>query len=300
MPKPKILITGATGLVGGTLITTPKLFQQFEVHATYRATQLTTSSEVSWHQLDFVQNKSSISELVQSIRPNVIIHCAAESHVDRCSENLELCEELNVTIARELALQASEINSFFIHLSSDFVFSGKESPYAEMDEFDPVNDYGYTKVKSEHEVLKVCSNTAIVRPVQVYGVVPTLNRGNLLTWVVGALKKGQTIRVVKDQYRMPTAATDLAFALIQLATKKYRGIFHLSGGETYTIYEFAVKIAEHFGLPTSLIEPISSEELGEKNPRPPDTAFKLKKSKYLLDFNPKPLEFHLDYYDNLL
>ena len=300
MPKPKILITGATGLVGGTLITTPELFKHFEVHTTYRSTRLDSNDIVSWHKVDFVKNSYSVSELVKRIQPDVIIHCAAESHVDRCAENLSYCTKLNVETTQELARQAHHLGSFLIHISSDFVFSGKNSPYTEMDSPDPVNDYGRTKLESEQAVLKFCPSAAIVRPVQVYGVVPTLSRGNLLTWVVSTLKKGERIRVVNDQFRMPTAATDLTLALIELAIRKHRGIFHISGGEVYSVYDFAISIATHYKLSTSFIQPISSQELGEKNPRPFDTTFTLKKAKYLLNYEPRPVEFHLDYYNNLL
>ncbi len=289
MPKPIILVTGATGLVGGTILLSNCLYDLFEVHATYREAQLQTSNSVNWLKLDLVEQFNDIDGILSTIKPDVIIHCAAESHVDRCADNLEACFFMNLQVSKELARVAETLGSHFIYLSSDFVFSGEEAPYSENALRNPVNDYGRTKMEAEDAILKVCPNAAIIRTVLVYGFIQTLLRGNLLTWVVNSLKQGKPISVVDDQYRKPTSVNELADALITIAERKHRGVFHVCGSELVSVYEMAITIAKTYDLDLSLISPISSSGLNEKNARPKNTDLDIDKARYILNYNPKPV-----------
>jgi dTDP-4-dehydrorhamnose reductase len=289
MPKPRVLVTGGTGLVGGTILLSNRLYDLFEVHATYREIRLQTPCLVNWFQLDLVDQFNDIHDTVSNLSPDVIIHCAAESHVDRCADNLESCSFMNQHVSKELARIAEELGSHFIHLSSDFVFSGEDAPYSENDHRDPVNDYGKTKIQAEDSILNVCPSATIIRTVLVYGFIPTLSRGNLLTWVVNSLKQGKPIKVVNDQYRKPTSVNELADALITIAERRLKGIFHLCGGEFVSVYDMAIIIAKTYDLDSSLISPISSLELNEKNARPKNTALELDKARYILGYHPKPI-----------
>ena len=115
------------------------------------------------------------------------------------------------------------------------------------------NFYGKSKLAAENAIRKSgLNNWTIARTVLVYGTGHELNRSNIVLWVIDQLSKGNTIRVVDDQWRTPTYAPDLAQGLHKLVRYDKRGVFHLSGREFLSVHAFALKIASIFDLDSSL------------------------------------------------
>ena len=113
-----------------------------------------------------------------------------------------------------------------------------------------------------------------------------LQKSNIVLWVKNNLEQNKPIKVVSDQYRTPTLVDDLAKATLNIAKKDLEGIYHISGGEYLSVYEFALKIANIFELDEKLISPITSIELNELAKRPAKTGFNITKA--FLDFNYTP------------
>jgi dTDP-4-dehydrorhamnose reductase len=179
----------------------------------------------------------------------------------------------------------------FIHLSTDFVFDGQDGPYSEDDTPAPLSVYGQSKLDSERMVMEAgLQRWAIARTIIVYGVTADMSRSNVVLWAKRALEKGDPIRVVDDQWRMPTLAEDLADGCIRIAKRGATGIYHLSGPEGMSILELVQRVGRFFGLDTSVISPIKSEVLGQPAMRPPRTGFVLDKALRDLDFAPRRLE----------
>jgi dTDP-4-dehydrorhamnose reductase len=137
-------------------------------------------------------------------------------------------------------------------------------------------------------------NWGIVRTVLVYGDTVGLNRSNFVTWVKGALAKGEKIKVVNDQYRTPTYAPDLAYGIVKatewLLYEKGNEIWHISGPlPLISVYDMALQIADYYSLDSTLIEPIASASLNQPAKRPPVTGFVLSKAANYLNY--KPIEF---------
>jgi dTDP-4-dehydrorhamnose reductase len=134
------------------------------------------------------------------------------------------------------------------------------------------------------------SKWAIARTIIVYGVAEGLSRSNVVLWAKGALEKGQPIKVVDDQWRMPTLAEDLADGCIRIAKLGATGIFNLSGPDGMTILELVQRVGAFFQLDTSVVIPVKSDTLGQPARRPPVTGFLLDKARRELGYAPRGFE----------
>ncbi len=286
--KPKILITGANGLLGQKLVEQLVVQGDFAVIATGRGPCRLSGSGYSYQTLD-IENEQEVEEALADLRPEVIIHGAAMTHVDECEKHQEACYRANVLATKYLIAAAEKIQSHFIFVSTDFIFSGLDgnNPYKEEAIADPVNYYGQTKLEGE-ELLK-CSSLkwAIARTVLVYGLANDLSRSNIILWVKSSLEAGKQIQVVDDQVRTPTLAEDLAAGCILLAEQGATGIFNISGSELLTPYQMAMETADYFGLSKELIVRTDSTKFTQPAKRPMKTGFVIEKAKNQLGYRPK-------------
>ena len=131
---------------------------------------------------------------------------------------------------------------------------------------------------------------AIARTIIVYGVAKGLSRSNVVLWAKNALEKGQPIKVVDDQWRMPTLAEDLADGCIRIAKRGANGIFNLCGPDGMSILELVQRVGKFFDLDPSVITPVSSGSLGQPARRPPRTGFVLDKARRELGYAPRSFE----------
>jgi dTDP-4-dehydrorhamnose reductase len=178
------------------------------------------------------------------------------------------------------------LNIHLIHLSTDFIFDGKNGPYAEDDEPNPLSHYGRSKLKSELIVKQGTNPWSIVRTVLVLGVADDMSRSNIVLWAKSSLEKGKSINVVSDQYRTPTLAEDLAQGCMLIARKKATGVYNISGKDFMSVNEMVQHIAAHWHLDHSLIKEVSTENLNQAAKRPPITGFILEKAMSELGYNP--------------
>jgi dTDP-4-dehydrorhamnose reductase len=128
----------------------------------------------------------------------------------------------------------------------------------------------------------------------VYGLVPKMQRSNIVLFFKNSLEQRKPVKAVQDQYRMPTLAEDLAGACLEAAKRKTTGILNISGSELVSIFEFSQIIAEVFDLDKSLIQPVASEALREAARRPVKTGFILEKAGKLIGYKPHSLRSGLE------
>lgn len=285
----KILITGANGLLGQKLVSLLQQEENIELLATSRGESRLPESNINYKSLD-IENKEKVAEVVSSFGPDAIIHTAAMTNVDTCEQNREACWKANVTAVENLVAAAEDNNSFFIHLSTDFIFSGEDGPYSEDAEASPVNYYGESKLASEEVVKRCKAPWAIVRTVLVYGITPGMSRSNIILWVKEGLEGGKTLQIVDDQLRSPTLAEDLAAGCLLVARQKAEGIWHISGKEMLTPYDMAIKTADFFNLDKSLINKTDSTRFTQPAKRPPKTGFIIDKATEQLGYRPHSFE----------
>jgi dTDP-4-dehydrorhamnose reductase len=286
----KILITGANGLLGQKLIDALSDDTSVEVLATSRGGCRLSNlpDHIKYQSLEIV-NQQEVKDVISDYNPDVIIHTAAMTNVDQCEDEKEACWEINVTATKYLVEAAEQCQAHFIHLSTDFIFSGEEGPLDEEAIPDPVNYYGVSKLAAEEIVKESEISWAIVRTVLVYGITAEMSRSNIILWVKSSLEKGETINVVNDQWRTPTLAEDLAIGCLLIAHKKSEGVFNISGKDFLTPYEMAIQTADYFGLDKKQIQETDGSKFQQKAKRPPKTGFIIDKATDELDY--KPMSF---------
>lgn len=241
--------------------------------------------QASYARLD-ITNDNAVSQLIEDLRPQVVIHTAAMTQVDECELNQDACWRVNVDAVRHLTNACSRLPCYFMYLSTDFVFSGAYGPLDEESDPAPINFYGRSKLAGERIVAASGLPFSIVRTALVYGVTHDLVRTNIVLWVKKSLEQRNAIRVVNDQWRTPTLAEDLAEGCWRAASLRATGIFHISGSDLLSPYQMALQTAEHFGLDSSLIRPVDSEALGQAARRPPRTGFMIEKAAQQLGYEP--------------
>ncbi|WP_374163092.1 NAD(P)-dependent oxidoreductase [Arcticibacter sp. MXS-1] len=285
----KILVTGSNGLLGQKLADLIIGSGRAELICTAKgANRRPEQQGCTFVSLDITDARAT-EDVLAVFRPDVIINTAAVTNVDACELDKELCRKVNVEAVANLVNAASRHDIHLIHLSSDFVFDGLNGAYAEEDAPSPVSFYGQSKADAEKLVLSSDARCSIVRTILVYGVTPGMSRSNIVLWVKSALEKGEQIRVVNDQWRMPTLAENLAEACLLIAEKEALGTYHISGAEMMSVFELAERVADFWGLDRSLITPVSSDSLNQTARRPLKTGFVLDKA--ILDLNYKPRSF---------
>ena len=281
----KVLVTGANGFVGS--YTVRKLLEEgWQVIATGKGIARIPShaDHLCYESADFT-HKEEVDQLLERHAPDIVIHCGALSAPDECEQNREAAFRTNVTGTLYLLQAAARFRSFFIFLSTDFVFSGETGMYKEDEERGPVNYYGQTKMMAEDEVSQYAFGWSIVRTVLVYGK-PGLTRGNLLTNTASALREGRRLKIFSDQQRTPTWVEDLAAAIVTIANTRSEGIFHISGKDLLSPYDIAVEVARYLSLDETLIEPVVESEWPQPARRPPKTGFDISRARKELGYEP--------------
>jgi dTDP-4-dehydrorhamnose reductase len=207
--------------------------------------------------------ESSIKGLIQEHQPKIIINAAAYTAVDKAESEPELAKAINAIAPETIAQEAEKLGAFVIHISTDYVFDGKNnSPYQETDSTNPVSVYGKTKLAGEEAIRKYCSNHIILRTAWVYG---TFGKSNFVKTMLRLGKERSEIRVVADQIGSPTWAKDIAETISQLIPKftpEITGTYHYTNSGVASWYDFAVAIFEEVQqLNISLNTPLKIEQV---------------------------------------
>jgi dTDP-4-dehydrorhamnose reductase len=285
----KVLVTGANGFVGFYVVA--QLLQKgFAVIATGKGKSRLPFQDQNliYEEMD-ITNKESVISAFQKHRPDIVIHSAAISKPDECELNKELAYTINVQGTIHLLEAAKKQHSFFIFLSTDFVFDGEKGMYKEDDKRQAVNYYGETKVLTEDKVSSYEYDWSIVRTVLVYGA-SFSGRDNIVTSVAKALTKGEKLSIYDDQVRTPTYVEDLAKAIVTIVEKKATGTFHISGKDIRTPYQIAIEVARHLNLDEKLITKATRATFTQPALRPLKTGFDISKAEKELSYQPISFE----------
>ena len=234
MPK-SILVTGANGQLGNEL-------RELSVFYTGDTFTFTGRSE-----LDF-SNTEAIRTYFIDKTVDIIINCAAYTAVDKAESEQAVAREINTTAIETLARIAKEKNISLIHISTDYVFDGKNfKPYVETDRTDPQGVYGQTKLDGELAMLTINpAKSLIIRTSWVYSSFGN----NFVKTMLRLGKERDELGVIYDQVGTPTSARDLAQAILSiiqppiLNAQKTTEIYHFSNEGVCSWYDFAKTIFE--------------------------------------------------------
>jgi dTDP-4-dehydrorhamnose reductase len=277
----KLLITGASGLFGSKLAEIATA-SDYTVYSGYSRDPVTTGVPMKFD----VSDKDQVEEAFKEVAPEVVVHAAALSDVDKCELNNDLAWKINVEGARNIAEAVESNSAFLVYVSTDYVFNGETGLYVETDRADPINYYGFTKLKAEELVKNLVGEYCIARASVMYGSTPAAGKINFALWLINQLKKNEKAKIVTDQWNSPTLNTNLANMILEIIERKLTGTFHLSGATRISRYDFANVIAQTFNLDANLIDPCLSADLPWVAKRPRDSSLKTEKAQRALKNKP--------------
>jgi dTDP-4-dehydrorhamnose reductase len=277
----RILLIGAAGQVGQELQKTlPPLGEVVSV---------------ARNALDLTQT-DRIRQLIQEVRPNLIVNAAAYTAVDKAETELDLAKAINAVAPTVMAETAEQIGASLIHISTDYVFDGRNhTPYRETDSPNPIGAYGQSKLWGEQGIQQVAARSpdfsyAILRTAWVYG---SQGKSNFVKTMLRLGGDREEVRVVADQVGTPTWSAEIARAIAMLSPyllepglepekANFSGIYHFTNSGITSWYDFAVAIfeeAEAIGFPLKLqrVVPITTADFPTPTQRPAYSALACQK-----------------------
>jgi len=276
----RLMITGINGLLSQNIV------QEFQEDWEIFGMDLSASvypreTQIQVAVLD-LNDTRQVSQHMREISPDVLIHTAAYTNVDRSEDEPELAFAVNGKVPETLAQLCSDMDIPMVHISTDYVFDGDAGPYREADSCNPRGIYAESKYAGERAVLNSSGKVAVIRPNVMYGHGTQL-KSSFVDWLVKELKAGRPVNIVDDQFNNPSYARRLASVIRTIIEKEACGLWHFGSKEVVSRYTFARKIADTFGLPSELINAISTVALKQKAPRPLRSGLICEKLKHELD-----------------
>ena len=254
----KVLVTGSQGMLGRALM---------ESLSHREVTSYGVDLRDPDHRLD-ITKKDEVSDLINRLRPDVVIHTAAYTDVDGCERDPDRAYRVNSEGTKNLAAACKSSGVFLVYISTDFVFDGKKTaPYTEEDLPKPVNIYGESKLRGENFVKEILSHYLIIRTSWLFGE----GGKNFVDTILANAAIDKKLKVVSDQCGSPTYTVDLAEAITDLAlitdTLKIC-VLNVTNLGSCTWHEFAEEILLAKGIDDVIVFPIISDELDRPAKRP--------------------------------
>jgi len=267
----RILITGASGLLGRPVFQTCASVADWQVTG--------TAFRREGHGLVRVDLSAveTIPAFLDAVRPEAIIHSAAERRPDVSEKDPAGTQRLNVDATAAIAVWAKRNGAYLVYLSSDYVFDGTQAPYTPDSPTCPINTYGHSKLAGEHAIRDSGAIAAMLRVPILYGAVEYLAESSVTVLAQNMLKAlGTGIKLPMDHWatRYPTLTDDVAVVLRQMLEYHFTkgpltGIYHWSGNEPMTKYDMALVFAQAIGFDPAQLSPDTTPP-GSAAPRPKD------------------------------
>lgn len=221
----KVLVTGANGQLGYDVV---RELQKQNIEC-YGATR---------KDFDLVDFEAT-EKFIVDYRPDIVMHCAAYTAVDKAEDEQGLCYLVNASATENIAAICKKINAKMLYISTDYVFDGTKDGFYEVDDTpNPINVYGKTKLLGEQAVQRILDKYFIVRISWVFGE----HGNNFVKTMLKLGKERKEINVVADQYGSPTYTADLAPLLIEMIKTDKYGIYHATNEGVCSWAEFAEEI----------------------------------------------------------
>src|ERR1039458_3889036 len=254
------LVVGASGQVGTQVL---RILPSASVVPTSQRAE-----KPGWTALDLATvSEAEADELFRSFEIAAVYCIGGMTNVDGCESTFELARRINCEGPAILAAAAAEHGARFIYFSTDYVFNGRNGPYAEDSPKDPICAYGKSKWLGELAVQDAHPAALVIRTTGVYG--PDPNGQNFLYSLRKGLAGKRPFRVPDDQISTPTYNLDLAAAVVALAESGAQGVFHVTGPDLVSRLEFARRAAAVMGLDAANLAGVSTAELAQVAAPPP-------------------------------
>ena len=219
-----------------------------------------------------ITNKQAVLDYIYNYAPDVVVHCAAYTAVDRAESEEHVCRRVNRDGTEYIALACKTINAKMVYISTDYVFNGEGDKFFEVDdETGPLNMYGLTKLEGEEQVRKILEKYFIVRISWVFGV----NGNNFINTMLRLAGGNKELQIVADQIGSPTFTYDLAPLICDMIETEKYGTYHATNEGECSWAEFAEHIFKVAGQ-NVLVHHITTEEYPTKAVRPKNSRLSKK------------------------
>ncbi|XP_061164026.1 methionine adenosyltransferase 2 subunit beta-like [Saccostrea echinata] len=270
----RVLVTGASGLFGRSI------YKEFLNDNSWETLGLAFSRAKDKLKKVDITDENQVKEVINSFKPSVIIHSAAERKPDAVENDPDGTKKLNLSATEYICQAAKAIGAWVLYISTDYVFDGTSPPYEEDAKPNPLNKYGQSKLDGEKITLEASSDNSVLRVPILYGDIEYLSE-SAVTVLFEKIMTGSELIASDYEKRYPTHCGDIADAIRQLADKRLQdpekvcGVFHWSSKEEMTKYDMSIAMASAFSLSTENIKPDRSPSKGA--PRPYNTHLSCKK-----------------------
>jgi dTDP-4-dehydrorhamnose reductase len=244
----RILITGASGFIGSHL--GQRLSRDHEILGIAFQTRKPLPFR---HDFADLTDDYSVSALLQSFKPQVIVHAAAMSKVAQCEDQPEAAREINAAATARLTRWSQRLSAKLVFLSSDQVFDGRKGGYRESDAPHPISEYGLTKLEAERMILSSETRAVILRSNSVVG--HSMGWGESFSdWILNRLRAGQPVPLYIDQYRSPIHVNVITEILALACITDMGGLIHAGGPKRMSRLQVGFAVSRAYGLSTDLFE----------------------------------------------
>jgi len=283
----KFLVTGSAGLVGSQVVK-DLIKQNHTVFSCYHDEKPIHGTPVLLELTD----QDKIIQALQETKPDRIIHLAAMTNVDLCETEKELATQINVKATEILAKQAAKQNTFFVYVSTDYVFDGIKGMKKEDDSTNPLGFYGKSKLEGEFTLNKLASSWCIVRTSTPFGI--HHKKKSFPLWIKENLESKKEIPVLVDQFTSPTYVPNLSKMLIEVATRQITGVIHLAGATRISRFNLAELVTNNLSLDKKFLIPTKTDEMNWKAQRPKDSSLDVSLATEILNEKPQKIEQSLE------
>jgi dTDP-4-dehydrorhamnose reductase len=267
-----LLVVGASGFLGANVVL-EALAEGREIIAASDSIPLTAPG-VRTLTADLTA-PGACSELLDQVRPEWVLNCAAIADVDKCERMPALAARVNENLPRALAAACAQFNARLLHVSTDAVFDGKHGRRTEEDPPGPVNEYAASKLAGERAVMEEMPDALVVRT-NFVGIAPRSEVG-LAGWIASQLEQGEVIKGFTNVIFAPLLANDLARILLRMMDRGMDGLFHAASRDSMSKYDFAVRFAKAAGFDASLVRQARLADVKLLAMRPLDTSLSPKR-----------------------
>jgi len=280
--KEKLLLTGSSGMLGSNI--SLELKDSYEITGVYRNS---VSDELKdQYKLD-LRDPAEVKTLASKIKPDLIVHCAAMTDVERCEDDYSSARETNALTVKNL-LTAFGPGKRFVYISTDSVFDGRSGNYSETDLPSPLNNYAKTKLEGEWFTEQGSNNYVIIRT-NIFGW-NRIEGESFAEWVHNNLKSGKPVKMFTDVLFSPIYANTLARYIGVLSRSAFTGRINIGANSPVSKFDFGLLLCGAFGFDASLITPVSIDSFSFKARRPKNTSLDISKAKQLLGEMPSVTE----------
>ncbi|MEQ9001430.1 MAG: NAD(P)-dependent oxidoreductase [Coleofasciculus sp. B1-GNL1-01] len=282
-----LLVTGASGFLGWHICQLSK--RKWNVYGTC------CSKSVNSPGLNIIKinltNFWELKQMFQAVKPDAVIHTAAQSNPNFCQVHPQETEAINVTASGDIAGLCADYGIPCVFTSTDLVFNGLNPPYRETDPVSPISYYGEQKVRAENLMLTHYPQTAICRMPLMFGqATPTAI--SFIQPFIETLQAGKELKLFIDEFRTPVSGTTAAKGLL-LALDQVQGYLHLGGKERISRYDFGRLLVDVLQLPKPRLKSCRQADVKMAAPRPSDVSLDSSKA-FALGYDPLSLREELE------